>query len=189
MSEFLKLKYPLMIQFFGEDDNGDAGDGGDGDVLTFDELLADKDYKAEYDRRVQKAIQTYEKNRKKRDSGTKGESGPEEKEGTEAPPTVNPFIEKYAQAEIKVAMAQNGIDPSKIGRAVRLIDHTKVLDAEGAIDAEKLNTTIADLLKEWPELAPLSDGDSKNFKIGADKNKQKGSEDDLIALAFGNNTK
>lgn len=43
------LKHKLNIQLFAEDKGAE-------DVLTFDEILSDKVYQAEFDRRVQKAI-------------------------------------------------------------------------------------------------------------------------------------
>lgn len=80
---------PLNLQFFAEDsgsdgaagssddggENGAAGEGGDGDEdgnnedsngkkKTFDEILTDVTYQAEFDRRVQKAINTAIKKQK-----------------------------------------------------------------------------------------------------------------------------
>lgn len=49
------LKYKVDLQHFGE------GAEGEGEVLTFDEILLDKVYQAEFDRRVQKAIDTNSK--------------------------------------------------------------------------------------------------------------------------------
>ncbi len=75
--ELMKFKglYPLNIQFFaegGEGDNGSHGDDGSGAAKeggnkdgsngdqnkTFDDMLKDSNYQAEFDRRVQKAIKT-----------------------------------------------------------------------------------------------------------------------------------
>lgn len=56
---FLKMN----LQFFAEGDGAGgegAGDGGDGnqEPKSFDDVLKNKDYQAEFDRRVQKAIET-----------------------------------------------------------------------------------------------------------------------------------
>lgn len=49
------LKHKVDLQHFGE------GTEGEGEVLTFDEILLDKVYQAEFDRRVQKALDTHSK--------------------------------------------------------------------------------------------------------------------------------
>lgn len=70
--DFLKQKkfrcvMPLNLQFFAESEEGGTGDGagtnseGSGATepkRTFDEIMSDRDYQAEFDRRVQKAIDT-----------------------------------------------------------------------------------------------------------------------------------
>lgn len=75
-----KRRFPVNLQFFGHDGDGDGGNDGsgtDGDegqegvgsaggdsgneppkTKTFDELLAEGNYQAEFDRRVQKALGT-----------------------------------------------------------------------------------------------------------------------------------
>ena len=77
-NELMKFKglYPLNIQFFAEGgeggDNGGSGDeggaadnkggdeggAGDNQNKSFDDMLKDSNYQAEFDRRVQKAIKT-----------------------------------------------------------------------------------------------------------------------------------
>lgn len=75
LENFEQSKFPMNLQFFAEgegdgaggDQGGGAGDtgsgGGDGDgkdsTPSFDDILkANKDYQAEFDRRIQKGIQT-----------------------------------------------------------------------------------------------------------------------------------
>lgn len=64
MKLFEQSKFTMNIQFFAEGDGagGDQGGGaGDGEATTpsFDDILnGNKDYQAEFDRRVQKGIQT-----------------------------------------------------------------------------------------------------------------------------------
>lgn len=180
------LNYPLNIQLFADTDNEDTGadDNNQGNEDGANEKTFTQ---AEVD-----ALVAREKARAKRQAekdaskASNTEAINQDEAKSSSVDQVNPYLEKYAQAEIKVAMTQNGIDASKVNRSVRLIDHNTVLDEDGVIDVEKLNTAIADLLKEWPELAPSQDEGGKGFKIGSDKNRQQGTDEDLLAAAFGN---
>lgn len=173
------LKFPLSIQFFSEEGN-EGTDPVDNQVEKKTEEGTKKTFtQAEVDAIVEKRLA---RTKAKSTEETKTE---EVKDETVVE-TVNPFIEKYAQAEIKVAMTQQGIDASKVNRAVRLIDHKTVLAEDGSIDTEKLNTSITELLEEWPELGPAHKDEKKGFKFGSDDNAKKGGDDDLIAAAFGN---
>lgn len=174
------LKFPLNIQLFA-DDNEDTG--ADDNDQGSDEGAAGKTFtQAEVDALIAKEKARAKKQSKKQTEDTTKTDGEE----TSTKQEVNPYIDKYAQAEIKFAMTQNGIDATKANRAVRLIDQSTVLTEDGEVDIEKLNTAIADLLKEWPELASTKDADGKGFKIGADQSKNKAKDEDLIAAAFGN---
>lgn len=179
------FKFPLDIQYYAEDANEDTGaednnqgeDEGAKDEKTFtqaevNELIAKE--KARARNQAKKQV------KKKVQENTKDEVEEPSQE------IVNPYLERYAQAEIKVAMAQQGVDATKVNRAVRLIDFNNVLTENGDIDTEKMNGAITELLEEWPELAPATNEDNVSFKIGSDKDKQKGKDADVIANAFGN---
>lgn len=84
------------------------------------------------------------------------------------------LMQKYAQAEIKVALNASGVDPVKVQRASALIPYNEILSETGDVDTEKLNKAVAALLKEWPELKKISEN-TPGFKIGADKEKDKDS--------------
>ncbi len=182
------FKFPLDIQLFANeitDDNEDTGakDNNQEDKTSKDKAYTQADIDAAVAKEKARTKARYEKQLKS--------SSDNDKEDVEANNNAtnneNPYIEKYVQAEIKVAMVQNGIDSAKVSRAVRLIDVKDVLSDEGDVDNEKLNTTISELLKEWPELAPSKDDNDKGIrKIGSDKKENKGNVDDLIAKAFGN---
>ena len=127
----------------------------------------------------------------------------EKKQGTPAtvtnpPASVNPevttpelpvvddvLVKKYVHAELKSAMMLEGIDPTKVARAVRLLDADSVLNEAGDVDSEKVATQIADLLKEWPELKAQGAQEKLGFKIGSDGSNTN-TDADAIAKAFGN---
>jgi hypothetical protein len=191
------LLVKLQIQFFAEDgqdeSNNDSADQNDeeNEDLTFDEILSVKEYKSEFDRRVNAAVETYKKNQAKKKPVKKEQPTVDTGQQESTVETENPFESKYVQAEIKWALAQNGVSPEKANRAVRLIDSEGLLDEDGELSAEQLNSAITELLKEWPELKgdtkeKEEDKTSIKFKIGGDNTKDKGKADDLIAKAFGN---
>lgn len=187
MKDLLAYKFPLNIQLFAEE-----GDEANKEADNKDDKggtgAADKDQGNKPKTFTQDEVNALiGKEKAKFQKKIKDLSGDEEKKPGEGEKTQeNPFIQKYAQAEIKASMMSNGIDPSKVARAVRLIDTTEVINETGEVDAEKLNKAIADLLKDWPELKATKDDQKNGFKIGGDKEKDKGNAEDLIAKAFGN---
>lgn len=180
MKDLFKVMFPLNIQIFaekGEDDEenkgGDTGDKGQGDEdkdknpedkkpegKTFTQ--GDVDALIAKEKAKQKA--KYEKLLKDEDPNPAGKATPEDNKATP-----NPFIEKYAIAEIKATMATFGIDPTKIDRAVRLVDYTPLMSEEGELDKEKLTSALTELLKSWPELKAPIGNDNKSIKIGSDR--------------------
>jgi hypothetical protein len=183
-----KLLVPLQIQFFGDEGEENQEPTGDDNELTFDEILSVKEYKSEFDRRVNDAIIANTKNQAKKAKKQQASKV----EGTQEPVEVkNPFMDKFVQAEIKLSLIENGVAPDKASKAVRLIDAEGLLDDDGEISEVELNGAIAELLKEWPELKTTKEPEEEekkglNFKIGGDNSKGTGNADDLIAQAFGN---
>lgn len=98
-------------------------------------------------------------------------------------------VERLAQAELKAEMAISGVDPSKVSRAVRLIDINEVLD-NGEYSDAKAKEAIETLMQEWPELKQSKAETNENqFYFGVpgqeeqqDKDKQKS----VISSIFGN---
>lgn len=98
-------------------------------------------------------------------------------------------IERLAQAELKAEMAISGVDPSKVSRAVRLIDINEVLE-NGEYSDTKAKEAIETLMQEWPELKQSKvDTNENQFYFGVpgqaeqqDKDKQKS----VISSIFGN---
>jgi len=86
--------------------------------------------------------------------------------------------EMYAKAEIKAAMAQAGVSVEKLERAVKLVDPNEVLD-DGEVDAEQLSAVIAEVIKDWPDLAAEKQEDKAGFKFGADGNSKGGSDGEI----------
>ena len=185
------LKFPLNIQLFAEDGEG-AGSGADDKSGNEGTGTEDKDQgskaktftQEEVNALIGKEKAKFQKKLKDLSGSDDGDKS-KEAEGKTGTQEANPYLDKYAQAEIKVAMTMNGIDPQKVARAVRLIDTSEVMSESGDVDTNKLNTAIANLLKDWPELKSAATG--KVGKIGADNGSGgKVGAEDLIAKAFGN---
>lgn len=96
--------------------------------------------------------------------------------------------QKMVQSEVKSALVTAGIDPAKVGKAMKLIDLDMVLDEDDEIDEKLLKREIKDLVKEFPNLkkANISGG----FKFGSDGNPKADSKlnTELDAI-FGNDKK
>ncbi|MCQ2484762.1 MAG: hypothetical protein MJ168_05450 [Clostridia bacterium] len=60
------------------------------------------------------------------------------------------------------------VQPSKVEKAVRLIEPAKCRDEDGNFSREKAKAEVEALLKEWPELAVKADGNNVGFQIGSD---------------------
>lgn len=99
-------------------------------------------------------------------------------------------VDRLAQAELKASMAISGVNPSKVQRAVRLIDINNVIE-DGMYSEEKAKTEIETLLQEWPELkTQISDDSNGNgFYFGAPEQEEQDTEAKqkrMFASAFGN---
>lgn len=168
MLDYLKaLTFPLNIQLFGEDggDGGADGSNGADDDISFDELLTDPVYKAEFDRRVSKAIKTFNANQSKKGAALDGQAQGGKASGTEEPSNPsqpNIWQQKAIAAEVQLALVGRGItDKAKLARVSRLISSDLVVDANGAIDAEALDGEIDNLMAEFPEFAPTKEDNEK----------------------------
>lgn len=98
-------------------------------------------------------------------------------------------IEKYVQAELKATMAIEGVNPSKVQRAVRLVDIANVLD-NGQFSEEKAKAEIEALLQEWPELKKENSAESNNaFSFGVPGQEEQATEEkqkNMFSSIFGN---
>lgn len=168
------FRFPLNIQLFAADDNAAAGgneDTGADENNQGAEGSQEKTFtQAEVNVLIAKE-KAKAKGKSQKQTAKTSEASTDDQTSEQSQD--NPFIKKYAQAEIKVAMTENGIDPKKVGRAVRLIDVDEVLTEEGEVDTEKLNTSITDLLKDFPELKTVTEDGKKGIKIGSEGNDKK----------------
>lgn len=96
-------------------------------------------------------------------------------------------VERLAQAELKAQMAISGIDPSKVQRAVRLIDVNEVLE-NGQFSETKAIEAVNLLLQEWPELKKTKDEQQNVFSFGApdQQEQQKEEQKGIFSKIFGN---
>lgn len=84
---------------------------------------------------------------------------------------------KVENAALKAALAAD-VDPKKADRFLRLCDLSDLdkLTTDGKPDTDAIATLIADELKDWPEFAATSTGDTKpkkSGKSGGDHNNSK----------------
>lgn len=78
-------------------------------------------------------------------------------------------------ALLESVMLISGVQPSKVEKAVKLIELEDCRDEDGAFDREKAKTAVEALLKDWGELKTVREENSSvGFKIGSDG---KGSDD------------
>lgn len=99
-------------------------------------------------------------------------------------------VDRLAQAELKASMAISGVNPSKVQRAVRLIDINNVIE-NGLYSEEKAKTEIETLLQEWPELKTQASDDSNGngFYFGAPEQEEQSQEEKqkgMFSSIFGN---
>lgn len=83
---------------------------------------------------------------------------------------------QLVDALLENRLMKQGVDLSKIARAVKMIDTPSVLNDDGEVDSDLMNTEIEKLLKEFPEFKSKTDLDDKNkgFKFGSDGKDDKG---------------
>lgn len=144
---------------------------------------------AEVDAMMAKARKKYSKNESQEEAPSDTTDAPKEDPLQTQDLATGITIERLAQAELKAEMAISGVDPSKVSRAVRLIDINEVLD-NGEYSDAKAKTVIETLMKEWPELKQSkADTNENQFYFGVpgqeeqqDKDKQKS----VISSIFGN---
>jgi len=70
--------------------------------------------------------------------------------------------------EVKAKMAQSGIQPEKLDRAIRLVDVSKCVGDTGLIQEDLLKTELDSLIKDFPELKVSSkEADGNRIVIGS----------------------
>lgn len=87
---------------------------------------------------------------------------------------------KLVGALLENRLMKQGVESSKIARAVRMIDTSSVLNDEGEVDNDLMNTEIEKLLKEFPEFKNKSEEETNNksFKYGSDGKQDTGKAKD-----------
>lgn len=136
--------------------------------------------KEEMDAIIEEATNKKEEKSKDEDNSDKGNS-------TEDKVATLEKQNKYINAELKLALFQANIKKEKIGRAINLIDKSKILD-DGEIDPDKLAEEIESLTKEWSELLDnkKEDDSSVGFVVGSDGKQEKGTDCANLSEIFGN---
>jgi phosphotransacetylase len=65
---------------------------------------------------------------------------------------INQMNQNLKQNEIKMQMLNAGVKSEKINYALKLIDANDIDYSDGKLDVDKLNKSLEDVLKEFPEL-------------------------------------
>lgn len=97
-------------------------------------------------------------------------------------------IDKLARAELKAQMAVDGVNPSKLVYACRMIDVDGVLE-NGEYSEEKAKTAIEEMLKVMPELKVTQQQEQSQFYFGAPEQEEQNSQQEqksVIDKIFGN---
>lgn len=137
--------------------------------LTFDEMLANnKTYQAEFDRRVQKAIETREKNK-----AANGGTGDDKPAGTAEAEEVSKLKEALMGYKLKDsltgALKAKGVADDKTPFIERLINKADVFDGD-EVSGEALEKQIDDILKAFPYFKEDNEKNGKKqgagFKVG-----------------------
>lgn len=98
-------------------------------------------------------------------------------------------VDKLARAELKAQMAIDGVNPSKLVYACRMIDVADVTDESGNYSEEMAKTAIEELLKVMPELKVTQQQAQNQFSFGAPEQQEQNplqEEKDKISEIFGN---
>lgn len=88
---------------------------------------------------------------------------------------------KAMNMTIENALLRKKVDDGKVSRAAKLVDKENIIDENGEIDENKLNSEIEAIIKEFPELIPATDAAKVGFKVGGD-GKQDKPEDDVSKM-------
>lgn len=88
---------------------------------------------------------------------------------------------KAMNMTIENALLRKKVDDGKVSRASRLVNKENIIDENGEIDENKLNSEIEAIIKEFPELIPTTDAAKVGFKVGGD-GKQDKPEDDVSKM-------
>lgn len=76
-------------------------------------------------------------------------------------------VSELTDLKIQNGMLLKGINASKAPRLAKLIERNNILNEQGQVDEDKLNTEIETVLKIFPELVKNED-QQVGFKVGAD---------------------
>lgn len=120
-----------------------------------------------------------------------GEENPNKEDTKEEPRDLSTGItvDKLARAELKAQMAIDGVNPSKLVYACRMIDVADVTDESGNYSEEMAKTAIEELLKVMPELKVTQQQAQNQFSFGAPEQQEQNplqEEKDKISEIFGN---
>lgn len=148
-----------------------------------DAMVGKAKHKEKEKQKTNATAETLEKQRVE-DNSPKKEATPTATTDSKVTIDVRAYQVQVAQAEIKVALATQGVDTSKLHRIARLIDAENVLGETGEVNPEALNKEIETLLSEWPELKNATN--TASFVIGNSKETSMTNTNDDIARAFGN---
>lgn len=146
------------------------------------------------DRIYRKGVNNQEENNnggsaqeKKNNEGEKTQNAGKDANISEATNAKVQYPDDYFTSKVAIAMAKQGVIPSKLERASRLVDMDKVV-VNGMLDDAKLMEEINATIADFPELKnETSSPQEKGFKFGASKEDSHNNGDgEEISRIFGN---
>lgn len=130
-----------------------------------------------------------ETSKQKQNASTTEENVVDNDENKNNQNSINTLPTDYYSDKIGIQMAIKGVNPTKLQRASRLVDQSKVI-VNGVIDQARLEEEINAIISEFPELIGNSNqNESKGFKFGAAGNQTQDSTNNIndeIDSIFGN---
>lgn len=199
------LKEKFDLQFFGDGDDGDGQNAGDGGNSSNDHqkpyaVFPDKEsFLGRVSREAKKMLQekikalgfdneealinTIKEYKAKQEEYDKALSAEKEaKQGLEK--KLADLNQRIIDANIQLTAAANGVKPEKMQYFLRLVDRTGLeLKEDGTVDEEKIKAAVENVLKDMPEFRGIPSAGGSDFKDGNKDTTDKGM--DSIRKALG----
>lgn len=195
------LKEKFDLQFFGDGDGQDAGDGGNGsndqkpyavfpDKESFfgrvnreaNKMLQER-IKAlgfENEEALVNTIKDYKAKQEEYDKAINAEK--EARQGLEK--KLTDLGQRVIDTNIQLTAAASGVKPEKMKHFLKLVDRTDLeLKEDGTVDDEKIKAAVDNVLKDMPEFKGIPGAGGSDFKDG-NKDTDKGLDSFRKALGL-----
>ena len=149
--------------------------------LTFDEILQDKDYQREFDRRVAKSLKTAKEKWLAELNNPKPDPIADlQKQLNEV--NQNLRTEKLQSEAYKQAVGL-GVEEKTIPYLLKMANFEKCVDDKGVVKGEEVKNVISKVLEDVPALKPVQRG-TQGVTVGADTSNQGTPSGNLFGFNF-----